>query len=152
MTSTAAPSPPETKRRSFIKYLLGFSVVSTLAGVLTPVVGYLLPPRSSATSQGDRILVATLPELQAAGGMVVPVEGQPIVVTVTEEGGVQAFSAICPHLGCVVQWEADGSYILCPCHDGRFNAQTGDVISGPPPSPLPQENVVVEGDEVFVIL
>jgi cytochrome b6-f complex iron-sulfur subunit len=65
---------------------------------------------------------------------------------------VSAFSAICPHLGCVVKWEASGRYIVCPCHDGRFNAQTGAVISGPPPGPLPKYNVTVDGDDVYVIL
>lgn len=147
----AASSPPETNRRGFIKYLLGFSVLSTVAGVLTPIIGYLTPPRSKATGQGERAEVTTLEELRATGGMVVPVEGQPIVVTLTQDGA-HAFSAICTHLGCVVEWEQDAGYIVCPCHDGRFNAQTGGVISGPPPSGLEPRDVVVEDDTVFVVL
>ena len=76
---------------------------------------------------------------------------QPIVLTFSEGAGVKGFSAICTHLGCVVRWKTDGGYIECPCHDGQFNPQTGAVISGPPPGPLPAVEIVVEGDDVFVV-
>ena len=41
-------------------------------------------------------------------------------------------------------------FILCPCHDGRFNAVNGAVISGPPPAPLPGLALTVEEDVVYV--
>ncbi len=43
---------------------------------------------------------------------------------------LDARSAICPHLGCAVGWDARASTYLCPCHDSRFSA-TGDKLSGP---------------------
>lgn len=138
-------------RRGFIKYLLGFSIVATLGGVLAPIIGYLWPATREASGRGDRLRVASLTELQAVGGLVAPVEGQPIVLTYSEQAGVKAFSAICTHLGCVVQWESEGEFVVCPCHDGRFNAQTGAVISGPPPAPLPPRDVIVEDDDVLVV-
>lgn len=46
-------------------------------------------------------------------------------------------SNICTHLGCGVRWDRDARAFLCPCHDGRFDLK-GDVISGPPPRPLPR--------------
>lgn len=139
-----------TIRRQFIKWLLGFSVVATLAGVLTPILGYLQPPRRRTSAAGSRVRVASLADLKTAGGLIVPVENQPVVLTYSQDN-VYAFSAICTHLGCVSKWEPNGSYILCPCHDGRFNAQTGAVISGPPPTPLPPRDIVVDGDDVYVI-
>lgn len=142
----------KTTRRSLIKGLLGFSIIATLGGVLAPIIGYLWPPARRTGVEGSRVRVASLTELQVAGGLVVPVESRPLVLTVTDDGQVHAFSAICPHLGCVVAWEQAGNYILCPCHDGRFNAQTGAVISGPPPSPLPPVDVFVSGDDVLVTL
>ena len=87
-----------------------------------------------------------------ASCVVIPVEGQPVVLTFTQQAGVKAFLAICPHLGCVSQWEQSGGFILCPCHDGRFNAQTGAVISGPPPSGLPPKDTVIDGDDVYVVV
>ena len=153
MTSTSnAEQPTSPPRRTLIKWLLGFSVFATLAGVLTPIIGFLWPPERKSTGQGSRIQVATLSELRSAGGMVVPVEDEPVVLHAADNGEVHAFSAICTHLGCVSRWDAAGGYILCPCHDGRFNAQTGAVISGPPPAPLPAYDVVVEGDDIYVVL
>jgi glycine/D-amino acid oxidase-like deaminating enzyme/nitrite reductase/ring-hydroxylating ferredoxin subunit len=47
-------------------------------------------------------------------------------------GRVHEFSALCPHLGCVVQWNDIETSWDCPCHGSRF-AATGDVLNGPSP-------------------
>ena len=138
-------------RRNFMKGLLGFSILSTLGGVLVPIIGYLIPPKHQGSEKGGRVRVASLAELQAAGGLVVPANNRPVVLTATQGSKVNAYSAICTHLGCVVRWKSAAGYIECPCHDGRFNAQTGAVISGPPPAPLTSLQVIVEGDDVYVI-
>jgi cytochrome b6-f complex iron-sulfur subunit len=151
LTSPDQSTDINANRRDFIKYLLGFSVLATLGGVLTPIVGYLWPPTRRAAEKGGQVKVASLAELQAVGGMVVPAEDQPIVLTYSERASVKAFSAVCTHLGCVVEWESAG-FIQCPCHEGRFSAQTGAVISGPPPAPLSPRDVVVDGDDIYVSL
>ena len=56
---------------------------------------------------------------------------------------------ICTHLGCLVEWEEATQQFHCPCHDGRFD-QFGEVLSGPPPVPLEQIPVQVQGDKVIV--
>lgn len=153
MYSTSNSNPTKTnQRRTLIKWLLGFSIFATLGGVLTPIIGYLWPPEQKSIGQGSKVRVASLSELRSAGGLVVPVEDKPVILSVGANGEVNAFSAICTHLGCVCKWEPAGGYILCPCHDGRFNAQTGAVISGPPPNPLIRFNVTVEDDDVYVVL
>lgn len=43
---------------------------------------------------------------------------------------LEAFSAVCPHLGCAVGWDASAGNFLCPCHDSRF-ATDGKPLSGP---------------------
>ena len=80
----------------------------------------------------------------------VPVNDKPVIVVNTAQGGLKAFSAICTHLGCIVEWDQPRRFILCPCHDGRFNPINGAVISGPPPTPLPELPVSVDGDTVYV--
>lgn len=45
-------------------------------------------------------------------------------------GDIDARSAICPHLGCAVGYDAAQQNYLCPCHDSRF-AVTGAKLTGP---------------------
>jgi cytochrome b6-f complex iron-sulfur subunit len=150
LSSSTPEGHNELPRRGLLKGLMGFSILATIAGVVTPIIGYLWPPARQRGGQGGRVRAGSLVEVEAAGGMVVSAGDQPIVLTYSESAGVKAFSAICTHLGCVVRWHSAGNYIECPCHDGRFNGQTGAVISGPPPSPLPVREIVVEGDDIFV--
>jgi Rieske Fe-S protein len=51
------------------------------------------------------------------------------------EGGFLAFSAICPHLSCIVNWNEMLKKFECPCHGAKFN-RNGEVLEGPPPRPL----------------
>lgn len=75
-----------------------------------------------------------------------PVYGSSILV---DFGGAwRAFSAICTHAGCVVDFT--GSAIYCPCHAGYFSPSNGSVQGGPPPSPLPEYGVTVQGGGLYV--
>jgi cytochrome b6-f complex iron-sulfur subunit len=141
---------PVFSRRRLISYLLGFSVLATLGGVLTPIIGFLRPPRQAAGGPGDRVQVGTTADFPVGQGKIVAVNDKAVIVVNTSQGGLKCFSAICPHLGCIVEWDQARQFILCPCHDGRFNPVNGLVISGPPPAPLPALNLLVEGEIIYV--
>lgn len=55
-------------------------------------------------------------------------------------GTLHSFTAVCPHLGCVVQWNADEKTFDCPCHGSRFSKE-GIVINGPAISDLERINI-----------
>jgi cytochrome b6-f complex iron-sulfur subunit len=137
-------------RRRFLRYLLGFSVVSTLAIVAAPVVAFLVPPKESAAGTGGKTLAGSVQDIPPGRGKVVAMGSKPTIVVNTDQG-VKAFSAICTHLGCIVAYDDQSGSISCPCHGGRFSPTTGAVIAGPPPAPLPPVTVSVEGEEIFLV-
>ena len=141
---------PPIPRRRFLRWLLGFSVVSTLAMVAAPVTAFLVPPKSSAAGSGGKVLAGTVSDIPLGKGTVVAMGSKPAIVVNTAQG-IHAYSAICTHLGCIVAFDDLSSTIACPCHDGRFSPATGAVVSGPPPSPLPTIEVSVEGDQIFLV-
>jgi len=141
---------PAVPRRSFLKFLMSFSIVSSIAMTITPIVGFLAPSKAANAGAGGKVLAGTLDTLPVGKGAVVAVGSKPAIV-VNTAGCVRAFSAICTHLGCIVLWDETAGNIVCPCHDGRFNPATGAVMSGPPPAPLPPLTAVVEGNDIFIV-
>lgn len=137
-------------RRRFLRFLLGFSVVSTIGMIAAPIVGFLIPPKASGSSTGGKVLAGTTADLPAGTGKVVAVGSKPVIVTNTDTG-VTAFSAVCTHLGCIVGFDSTVRQIVCPCHDGHFNPANGAVVSGPPPRPLAPVAVSVEKDQIFLL-
>ncbi len=71
----------------------------------------------------------------------------PVVVTQPAEGDIKAFTAICPHAGCLVN-EVINNEIVCPCHGSRFSATDGSVISGVASTGLNGVAYQVTGDNV----
>jgi len=143
-------TPVSPGRRRFLRFLGSFSIVSTISIIAAPIVGFLIPPKVQSSSGGGKVLAGSLADIPANTGVVVAMGSKPVIVT-NSEAGIAAFSAVCTHLGCIVDFDTTARQIVCPCHDGRFNAATGVVVSGPPPRPLPPVTTAVEGDEIFLV-
>lgn len=78
-----------------------------------------------------------------------PGDGAPDIVVRDARGNLRAFSAVCTHAGCTVGYE--GGQLVCPCHGGVFDASTGAVVSGPPPSGLAVRRVVESGGQIYSV-
>ncbi len=65
------------------------------------------------------------------------------------DGTLTALSAVCTHLGCIVNWNRFKGEFICPCHAGRYD-QTGKVLGGPPTAPLAKLPVKVEGQDIYI--
>jgi cytochrome b6-f complex iron-sulfur subunit len=139
---------PVTRRKS-IQLLLGFAVIATFGGIIGPIIAYLVP-KESASAYGGPTEVGAVNDYPLNSGTIASVNGKPVIIVNTKTGGLKAFSAICTHLGCIVGWAQRKSIIACPCHEGLFNPTNGAVISGPPPAPLTQYELVVKDGKVFV--
>jgi glycine/D-amino acid oxidase-like deaminating enzyme/nitrite reductase/ring-hydroxylating ferredoxin subunit len=75
-------------------------------------------------------------ELRPGEGTVIRRGARLVAVSRTEDGRLQAVSAVCTHLGCVVAWNPAERSWDCPCHGSRFGAD-GTVIQGPAVEDLP---------------
>jgi cytochrome b6-f complex iron-sulfur subunit len=138
----------EFTRRDLVDRLLAGGACLWAAGVLVPAGADLWPAR--AGGPGEEYAKAGSPaDLPVWGSRMIQHEGKPIIVLRVSETEFRAFSAICTHLGCVVQWDAASRQIHCPCHAGFFGPD-GGVVSGPPPRPLAAHRAVVAGDEIRV--
>ncbi len=87
---------------------------------------YVLPPDASSVE-----------EIKPGAGAVVMCDSKRVAAYRDEDGVVHQRSAICPHLGCIVNWNSLEKSWDCPCHGSRFNA-FGRVFQGPANSGLPE--------------
>ena len=130
---------------SVIKWILGITVVSWIP----PIIAYIYPKSKGSTENifmdpsGNAIAVSAIVNEGSGIGLAF---GTPTVI-INYKGDLRAFSAVCTHLGCIVQWKKDENIFLCPCHAGKFDPN-GNVISGPPPKPLPRYALKVEENKI----
>ncbi|MFH0521919.1 Rieske (2Fe-2S) protein [Streptomyces sp. M41] len=99
---------------------------------------------SPTTATPGRELTTTS-EIPVGGGKIFKAEE--VVVTQPEQGQFKAFSAICTHQRCTVGSVTDGT-INCPCHGSKFSITDGAVENPPATRPLPEKNIVVEGNSI----
>lgn len=67
-----------------------------------------------------------------------PTEADPCIMVHTDGDQFVAYSQKCTHLSCPVYYSTAKKRLECPCHEGSFSLETGAVIKGPPPRPLPR--------------
>ncbi|HEU4706719.1 MAG TPA: TQO small subunit DoxD [Solirubrobacterales bacterium] len=102
-----------------------------------------VPANAVKLAPGNR-----LPKGQAAT-YADPNDGSPDILIRNSDGSLKAFSAVCTHAGCTVGYE--NGTIICPCHGGEYDAETGEVIAGPPPVPLEPKKVMEASGEIYAI-
>src|SRR5208282_5265294 len=141
-------SQPEPARRRMVGIFLGGGRLASIASFIYPVLRYLVPP-AVVDLGGDEVVAAKLGDLKPNSGMIFRFGSRPGLLILESDGTYRAFSASCTHLGCTVQYRPDLHEIWCPCHNGIYNMNGGNV-SGPPPRPLTVFDVHLRGDEIYV--
>jgi Rieske Fe-S protein len=139
-------------RRTFLDTLLTVGFVSTAMAIVYPVSRFLVPPASGEPATTS-VVAGKASALKPNSGVIFKFGSKPGIVVRTADGDLRAFSAICTHLDCTVQFKADTSQLWCACHNGLYDL-SGNVVPGPPPRNL--EKYVVNlrgepGDEEIVV-
>jgi Rieske Fe-S protein len=148
MTNESTNAGAELKRRHFIELFLGTATVASLASFIYPVLRYIIPPQQAELGP-DLIVAAHLGDLKPNSGTIFRFGDRPALLILTSDGKYHALSAVCTHLGCTVQYRSDLNEVWCPCHNGKYSVN-GANLSGPPPRPLQQFNVIVKGNDLYV--
>jgi thiosulfate dehydrogenase [quinone] large subunit len=110
------------------------AVTTTTTGPVATSVPTVAEPK------GTRIGPAADVPVGGAASFTDPAQQVPALVVQVKRGQFRAFSAVCPHAGCTVQFDGTNDVFACPCHGSVFNATTGAVLQGPAPtglSPIP---------------
>ena len=134
-------------RRDTLRFLLAGSGALFLATGALAIIGNL-PSGSSV----QKVAIARVGELaenawkvfnfpdQYAQGILINLPGK----------GLVAYSDVCTHLSCAVLYQGDGK-LHCPCHEGLFDARTGDVLAGPPTRPLSLIQLAIQNGTIYAV-
>jgi quinol---cytochrome c reductase iron-sulfur subunit, bacillus type len=151
------------RRRGFLGALSG-ALTAVLAGMVTlPGLRFLTARRPRAAHDDDAIRVAVPDELKEERPLRVNVYGQrrdawtrldharlgSAWLVRTPEGRVRAFSTVCPHLGCGVDWNEKTENFQCPCHGSAFGLD-GRCLGGPAPRALDELDVQATGGQIRI--
>lgn len=125
----------------------GFIRVSSIAALAVVGVGLgrLFPKKAAAVSAGPAKIIE---DSALAVGKIhnfTSKSGSPAVLF-RSKTGVYAYSAVCTHEGCTVQYNSASKNLQCGCHGAVFDpGKDGTVVTGPTNKPLPKIKVAVEG-------
>ncbi len=134
------------KRRRFLGIFLAVLGTTAAGSFAYPLVRFFAPP---ARSNGAKSISIRKNDIRLGEAKEIVFNNNPVVVINRYEKGFVAFSKVCTHLGCLVEYDKALRKLVCPCHAGTFDLE-GNVLSGPPPRPLPSIPLKVEGDFVIV--
>ncbi|MDP2884635.1 MAG: ubiquinol-cytochrome c reductase iron-sulfur subunit [Ignavibacteria bacterium] len=148
MMNEVGPTGPKENRRDFLMYFLGGGVVAWLGAVLYPILAFLIPPKQGEV-EVTSVKAGKLGEIEKESGTIVRFGNKPVILIRNSSGECVAFSATCTHLDCTVQYRKDLGVIWCACHNGRYDLK-GQNISGPPPRPLDEYRVIIQGEDVLI--
>lgn len=63
--------------------------------------------------------------------------GERVIAVANIDGDLFAFDDSCTHQGCSLsEGTLESMEIECPCHGGRFDITSGEVVGGPPPEAI----------------
>ena len=120
--------PKVYSRRKFFRRL-SLSIIGVAGLVSVPIIISSIIPRK--VIENRRIRIGEPDDFPINQMTFLP---EPRLYILRDHDGIAAMSAICTHLGCVVDKDASG--FLCPCHGSSFSIN-GIVLTGPALRSLP---------------
>ena len=136
-------------RRNLLNWFLSTTAGAFLVSVTYPLSRYLIPPDVEESTANTVTLALKPQEVKPNSGQIFRFGSQAGILVKDTNGELKAFSAVCTHLACIVQYRPDINQIWCACHNGHFDLN-GRNVEGPPPKPLEQYVVNVRAEQIVV--
>ncbi|MCC6365845.1 MAG: Rieske (2Fe-2S) protein [Bryobacterales bacterium] len=136
------------ERRSLVRWLLGSGFLASIVSFLYPALRFMNPPQVAEASVNE-VPAGKVQDLKPNSGKIVRFGSRPALLVRVNDTEWRAFSAVCTHLNCTVQFQEERHMIWCACHNGLYDLH-GNVVSGPPPRPLEEYAVHVRGDDLVI--
>jgi Rieske Fe-S protein len=136
------------ERRNIVGWLLGGGLTASILSFLYPAIRFMNPPLIPEAAVNEAA-AGKVQDLKPNSGKIVKFGSRPVLLIRVSDTEWKAFSAICTHLNCTVQFQQSSHQIWCACHNGFYNLN-GQVVSGPPPRPLEEYTVHIRGEEVVI--
>ncbi len=159
----------KVSRRKFLTYMLGGTAGFLGAGLLFPMVRFAVDPVLKKGGKVEfvdvNLPVSEITETPRAvefkifrkDGWYQSEDGETMTAWVMkdprQELGIVAFSPICKHLGCTVDWESNPQFkneFFCPCHFGRYTKDGINVPGTPPTAPLDKYELQVKDGRLLI--
>jgi menaquinol-cytochrome c reductase iron-sulfur subunit len=149
-------------RRRMLRWITGLSAAAAGALVAVPALRALLWPafKRAAPESWTRLGDAASFELgvpvkidfsdTVKDGWLVSRVMRSVWLYTSDGEHFIAYNARCTHLGCGYSYDAEAKTFRCPCHEGRFDVQTGARLAGPPPRPLDRLKLKIQDGAVYV--
>jgi len=135
-------------RRGVLRWLLGGGLTASIVSFLYPAFRFMNPP-AVPEAVVNEAAAGKVKDLKPNSGHIVKFGSKPVLLIRVSDAEWRAYSAICTHLNCTVQYRNDSHQIWCACHNGFYDLN-GHVVSGPPPRPLEEYAVRVRGEDVVI--
>jgi len=123
-------------------------IAGWLGILLYPVYSYIKTPVLNE-SDINYLNLGPVNEMENNSSKLFKLNKKPALLIKTEQGELKALSAVCTHMQCTVQYSKEEKLIKCPCHFGRYDLN-GKNISGPPPKPLAEFEVILKDNNIIV--
>jgi len=104
-------------RRSVIRWVLGGGITASIVSFLYPALRFMSPPEVPEAAV-DEVNAGKAAELKPNSAKIVKFGSRPVLLIRLDETKWRAFSAVCTHLNCTVQFLDTGHRIWCACHKG----------------------------------
>jgi menaquinol-cytochrome c reductase iron-sulfur subunit len=158
----AKPGPLLPERRVFFERLVEIAAGCVAILLAIPFVRFLLEPvvthghanswsQLGPANQFESLTapVSHLVTVAETDGWLESGTSKPVYVTKNNQGRLEVLSAVCPHLGCTVQWNGPKKEFICPCHGSVF-APDGTHIAGPAPRSMDSLPIRVQNGMLLV--